>query len=1100
VTKALRKILRIGAVAAVCLVLIVAAAAILFLFDKPLVRNVVRSQLAKRTGMQVRIGRLDYSLFPFRVAVDALELGREDAYQKMSVSVARLEARGDFRKLINGLKPALETIEADGVLVRLEEKAVSREPLDLRAIVGQASDALALTRRVSVTNARLSVSLIGPEADLEDLEITLARQGADGTVAYSIGPGVLNIRDKARALGLRCGLSLSGTFRASPSPTIEGSASLRSPRLTGPGIDESVEGAAIDLAGRLDTGAREFAVTGLKIVVPGVLDLAATGQGEYAHGIGVEAEVRARIDDLGNLAGRLGPRLPSELRSARLNGKAKFSAKLRIDRSNGVTKGGISGVLSLDGIQAEFAGSRLRGSARLTGQYQLDRSSGVIVPPLKKGGIGVEPPPLEKGGRGDFFDGSLDFNRVEFEGLVAGTPLRLGISGRLEATGPPRNPRLSADIRSKVGRFALGRITVGSTEVRVVGTSTKDAADISRLDAALEGIDLDTAPGKRLSFEKAALAGRARLELARKTAAVDVLISGITGLSPIDISGRFGTGNPPPVEIRIESKGLDIPAVRALASPVLPESLAGWDAAGTADLSLEARRPASATEGWRFSGALSFTQVRFNDPSFTVASEGIDPALKFEGTWPASKALSFAGHLDIGRGESLWKTVYVSWSKHPLEATFSGRYEPGSSGVEDLAVRFLFPTIGEIGVFGSFLAGPVPAFALKLESKLSLGPLYSLAAQAGSAQANRMSLKGTIGAELLARKEGDAVSVEGRLTVNDADIGFLSSKTDLIGVGADIPVHYDSAMTETAPPEGPLPKEGFLRVSEFRSPFLIMKPLAVTLRAGVNTFAVEPLAVELFGGRIELGRTTFRVDPRTGAFRGAGSLALRELDISKFPIPSSQFKLTGKVRADFPRIDIGLRELAVSGRGEADVFGGKVILRDLAVADPFTPGRSISLNVDLLDIDLKKLTDEIPFGEVTGIVRGEIRGLVLSYGQPARFDFRVESVPRKGVPRTFSLKAVDNLTVLSSGQQASAGTGPFWMRFIRGFRYKELGIVSTLRNDTFTLNGTIHDRGVEYLVKKPPLFGINVVNRMPDKKISFKEMAGRLKRVGQSEK
>ena len=74
------------------------------------------------------------------------------------------------------------------------------------------------------------------------------------------------------------------------------------------------------------------------------------------------------------------------------------------------------------------------------------------------------------------------------------------------------------------------------------------------------------------------------------------------------------------------------------------------------------------------------------------------------------------------------------------------------------------------------------------------------------------------------------------------------------------------------------------------------------------------------------------------------------------------------------------------------------------------------------------------------------------------------------------------------------------MRFIRGFRYEKLGILSTLRNDTFTLNGTIREGGVEYLVKKPALFGISVVNREPDKVISFKEMTSRLKRVGQSDK
>jgi hypothetical protein len=1077
--KALGRILRIGAIAAGCLVLILAAAALLFLIDKPLVRNIVRSQLAKRTGMTVRLGRLDYSLFPFRATADSLELGRENAYYKMAISVARLEARGDARKLVRGQKSALDTIEVEGLVVRMEEKAASREPLDLDALVKQASDALAWTRRVSVTNARLSVSLISQEVNLEDLNITLTPQGADGTVAYSIGPCVMEVKDKVRTLSLRCGLSSSGNFRPASSPSIDGTVALSSPRISASGIDESFDGAAIGLTGWLDRTAREFAMTRLKIAVPGLLVLDATGQGKFAHGVSMEAEVRARFEKLENLAARLGPRLPAEFRSARLQGKAELSAKFSIDRSNGESKDGLSGILSLDGVEAEFRGARLRGNTELTGEYRLDRSNGD-----------------EK----DELDASLVLDGVELDGIIAGASLRLGISGRLKATGPSRDPRISADIRTSIGKIVLEKLSVENAAVHIAGTATRRIADISRIDAMLKGIVLDPAPGKRIAFDKITLAGTSRLDLSRKAAVVNVLVSGIPGIAPLVLTGRLGPGAPPAAEFRLESKGLDIPAVRALASSFVPESLTGWDAGGTADVTLEARRPAASRGAWSFSGAVSFNQAKFNDPSFTIASEGLDPALKFEGSWAASEGVSFTGGLDIGRGESLWKTVYVSWSKHPLKVTLSGRYDPGSSGVEGLTARFLFPTIGEVNVSGSLHVRPAPAYDLKADARLSLGPLYSLTAEAGSAQANRMSLEGSLGAAILARKANDALSIEGRLTVTDADIGLLSSKTDLIGITADIPIRYESALADAAPQEGPLPEEGFLRIDEFRNPVLTLKPVAVSVRVGANAFAVEPFSFELFGGRLELGRTVFRLDPRTGALRGAGSLALRELDIAKFPIPSPQFKLTGKVRADFPRLDIGLREISVSGRGEADVFGGKVVLRDLAVADPFTPGRSISLNVDLLDLDLKKLTDEIPFGEVTGIVRGEIRDLVLSYGQPARFDLRIESVHRKGVPQTFSLKAVDNLTVLSSGQQASAGTGPFWMRFIRGFRYQMLGIVSTLRNDTFTLNGTIHEGGVEYLVKKPPLFGINVVNRMPDKMISFKEMTGRLKRVGQSEK
>jgi hypothetical protein len=334
--------------------------------------------------------------------------------------------------------------------------------------------------------------------------------------------------------------------------------------------------------------------------------------------------------------------------------------------------------------------------------------------------------------------------------------------------------------------------------------------------------------------------------------------------------------------------------------------------------------------------------------------------------------------------------------------------------------------------------------------------------------------------------------------LSETNIESPTSKTLLIGVSADLPFVYESA--SSAGPDAPLPETGFLRIGEFSNPFLTLKPIEVPLRAGANALGIEPFALPLFGGRFELGRTVFRLDPATGALAGVGSLALDNIDIARFPIQSPQFRLTGKIQAEFPRLDISADRIAVSGRGAASVFGGQVVLRDLGVSAPFAAQRTISLNVDLVDLDMKKLTDEVPFGEVTGIVRGEIRDLVISYGQPDRFTFRIESVPRKGVPQTFSLKAVDNLTVISSGQKASTGGGAFWMSFVRGFRYSKLGIASTLRNDTFTLSGTIHEGGTEYLVKKPSLFGISVVNREPGKKISFREMTSRLKRVGQSDK
>ena len=150
-------------------------------------------------------------------------------------------------------------------------------------------------------------------------------------------------------------------------------------------------------------------------------------------------------------------------------------------------------------------------------------------------------------------------------------------------------------------------------------------------------------------------------------------------------------------------------------------------------------------------------------------------------------------------------------------------------------------------------------------------------------------------------------------------------------------------------------------------------------------------------------------------------------------------------------------------------------------------------------LDLGRLTDSVPFGEVTGVVDISLEGFALSYGQPESFALTIRSVPTKGVPQKFSVKAVDNLSVISSGGPSAAPSSSFLTRLVRSFNYSRIGIACSLRNDVFTLRGTIVENGVQYLVRRAALFGIDVVNAKPVNTISFKDMLGRLERVGRSE-
>jgi len=257
--------------------------------------------------------------------------------------------------------------------------------------------------------------------------------------------------------------------------------------------------------------------------------------------------------------------------------------------------------------------------------------------------------------------------------------------------------------------------------------------------------------------------------------------------------------------------------------------------------------------------------------------------------------------------------------------------------------------------------------------------------------------------------------------------------------------------------------------------------------------------MEIFGGKAAIGKSVFSIGSKPSDIHGTLSFSLSDMDLSQLPIESDRFSLSGLANVDLSLIEIDSEELATIGKGEVDIFDTRVNVENIKIAKPFSENRTISCDVEFKDLNLEKLTDSIPFGRVTGILRGEIKDLAFSYGQPESFIMNLESIKRKGVPQKFSVRAVNDLSVISSGEQTAISSKKGLTRFIQEFGYKKIGIFCSLKNDIFTLSGTIKEKGVEYLVKRSWLFGISVVNKKPRNRIRFKDMMDRLKRIGQSE-
>ncbi|MBE0556484.1 MAG: hypothetical protein IH628_04545, partial [Proteobacteria bacterium] len=103
--------------------------------------------------------------------------------------------------------------------------------------------------------------------------------------------------------------------------------------------------------------------------------------------------------------------------------------------------------------------------------------------------------------------------------------------------------------------------------------------------------------------------------------------------------------------------------------------------------------------------------------------------------------------------------------------------------------------------------------------------------------------------------------------------------------------------------------------------------------------------------------------------------------------------------------------------------------------------------------------------------------------------------PVKGVDQSVSLKAVNSISLVSTGSALSGMGVSLMTTFFREFPYEKIGFECGLENDVFTVRGLIREDGVEYLVKRRFFTGINVINRNPDNRIGFSDMVERAKRV-----
>jgi hypothetical protein len=177
--------------------------------------------------------------------------------------------------------------------------------------------------------------------------------------------------------------------------------------------------------------------------------------------------------------------------------------------------------------------------------------------------------------------------------------------------------------------------------------------------------------------------------------------------------------------------------------------------------------------------------------------------------------------------------------------------------------------------------------------------------------------------------------------------------------------------------------------------------------------------------------------------------------------------MKGELSGHIPLVRYRNHELTFDGDLVAQVFDGTVTGRHIVLDNLLGPFPRLSADVAARGLDLDLVTDTFAFGNMTGRVDADVRGLRLFDWSPVAFDARLYTMPGDRSSHRISQNAVTHIAGLGGAAGAvTAALESGVLRFFHTFRYDRIGIGCRLRNEVCAMSGVgpAPDGGY-YLVK-----------------------------------
>lgn len=688
---------------------------------------------------------------------------------------------------------------------------------------------------------------------------------------------------------------------------------------------------------------------------------------------------------------------------------------------------------------------------------------------------------------------TMDGTALTLPRLQAGMTLQPGSGGQWDASGKidvrgmlAPGGKDGVSLSSPVFTFDVG-MSAGVYRLRQLRISSADGVTLagSKLPVRSVGLSGDIAPLPDQGWRIAPL----RLELPGGVVDGNATVAGDGS-----IQGAF------------RAPGLQLAVIGPLLARLA--GVAGTDADGAPAWTAEGRLDISGDLQMTAEQITSDVRLRLRDLGY-ISPDSLQMGQGLGGTMRLRSRLSTTtlrrwvnADVRLDKGEALFGATYLNISEYPLRFTANAN-QLGTDRFKDLKAELDWKGFGALKAEGDLWANGSPLdwrYRGKAEARdMDIGAVFTAFVSAPFGlnrwQGPEAGLggKGDLSVSLYA--DGSKADMEGRLTIRDASLRSAEGDVDVRGAYLDLPLAY-RIKGPTQPPAAVNIQEeqlGTLRIARLRSPWSERENLAVRMALVPNRFyLLDPIRIPLFGGRIRL--EDLRCDePLSKEFELSLNAAFKEIDLAQWS--REGVPLMGVLHGDLGRITATRKMVTIPGAVEGDFFGGAVRADRFFMAWPLEARRQFGGDASVRGLDMERLSSALGIGRVTGLLDLDLKQLLFAFGQPAQFQLSAKTSGEGDFEKSVSLRAVNSLSVIGTGSGiGDVGVGLF-ASFFEEFSYASIGFQCTLNNDRFQVRGLVREGGVEYLIKKPFLTGINVVNGNPENYISFSDMLERIQRV-----